>query len=371
MLIFMVHQNFPSQFRNVLNKLAENPNNTFYCFCNGHDIKIDSKNINAVIITERRADSLEFNGVQTMGAMLSVCNSIKARPDLIITHIGFGHDMYIREIFPDVPIIGHFEFYYDGKTSSEFARNMLLRDQVNKCSVCISPTLFQKSCFPPDISHRILTIHDGIDTEFYSPGGKRSDKLVTYISRGLEPIREFPEFISATKMLLDEMPDVKIFIVGKDEFCYTTNKDNRSLMTEAKETLKDHLNRVKFCGAVTKQSVRDIMRISTVHVYLTKPYVLSWSMLEAMSCGCTVVGTDNSTVSEFITDTVNGFLSSTENIAGLKNCIKKALELSPSERNEIGEAARNTIIDRVEKNKCTEKWMNIVSSLSPIEKATG
>lgn len=185
MIILFIHQKIPSQFRNIIDKLSTDINNTIYCICNEQNINLDRENINVIILNKISTDSLEFNGLLSLKAMLFLRDEKKIIPDVIVTHIGFGHDIYIKEAYPYIPLIGYFEYYYDNANVSCIARNKVLSDQMENCSLCISPTVYQRNRFPEYQSKKILTLHEGIDTEYFIPKNTvRNYKYVTYISRG-------------------------------------------------------------------------------------------------------------------------------------------------------------------------------------------
>lgn len=259
------------------------------------------------------------------------------KPDIILAHSGFGDGLFLKDLWPDAKYMPYLEWYYhtygsdasfldhgapkkpDTELQIRMKNTAILHDLAamdwGQC-----PTEFQKSQFPSLFRDRISTLHDGVDTEYFSPDEaatfsvgervfRKGDPVITYIARGMEPYRGFPEFMEAVAILQKNRPEAQVIIIGEDRVAYGSKRqDGKTYKEFALETLDLDESRIHFLGRQPLRTLRDVLRISAAHVYLTVPFVLSWSMMEAMSAGALIVGSDTAPVREIITDGENGLL---------------------------------------------------------------
>lgn len=292
-------------------------------------------------------------------------------PDIVMAHSGWGPGLFVKDVWPDAKYVGYFEWYYRREapdvahfhssqqqpTDSQLrarARNGAILMDLAACDAALCPTAFQKEQFPDCFDDKLKVLHDGIDTEYYAPdrrnehklpdiGAAYDDELITYVARGMEPYRGFPEFMKALEIILRERPRARAVIVGEDRVAYGSQLEKGdSYKKRAMESCDLDWERVCFTGLLPRAQYRQVLLASSVHVYLTVPFVLSWSMLEAMSAGCAIVASDVAPVRE-IFDKSNDALSLTsldpEQVAG------NVVDLLGSEerRREQGAAARALI----------------------------
>jgi glycosyltransferase involved in cell wall biosynthesis len=305
------------------------------------------------------------------------------RPDLIFSHIGWGEALFLKDIFPEAKLLLYCEFFYRAHGSDmgfdpEFApsgssiarlriMNAPLLMALDAADFGVAPTRWQQHQFPAAYNGRIAVVHDGIDTDVAKPGpGEREEELITYVARNLEPYRGFHVFMRAIPEIQRRRPKARIVIVGGDEVSYSTRLPpgetyRRRLLSELDG--KIDLSRVHFAGRIAYRDYLELLRRSAVHVYLTYPFVLSWSLLEAMACGCLVVGSRTPPVEEVITDGVNGLLAdffSTEELAArIDDALARQRELVP-----LREAARRTVLERYDlKRECLPAQLRLVERL--------
>ncbi len=252
-------------------------------------------------------------------------------PDLIVGHSGFGSTLFLRELYPGVPIANYFEYYCHAHGSdldfrpesqaqeldylrSQTRNAMILLDLVN-CQTGYSPTAFQRSLFPIEFQPKIEVIFDGIETDvFYRREGlprkvgdraiPRSTRVVTYVSRGFESMRGFDVFMKEAKRIYTVYADVLFVVVGSDQMFYGGDEKRIKHKTFREHVLaQDHydLSKFLFTGPVTGPTLVEILSLSDLHIYLTVSFVLSWSLMNALACGCTVLGSDTAAVREMIT----------------------------------------------------------------------
>jgi len=265
-------------------------------------------------------------------AVYESCHHLQAEgfiPDVIFVHCGWGVGLYLREAFPSATIIGYFEWYYHPHNSDV---DYLDPNAVTPDSACrirtlnapllmlledvdfgVVPTAFQRSTFPSSYQHKLRTLHDGVDTEYFAPndasdpniGGKdfgKVNRLLTYATRGMEPYRGFPQFMQAIDGLLREDSTLHVAIAGNDASYYSRQlPDGDTYKARALRSLPSlDLSRVHFLGTLGRDDYRRLLQISDVHAYLTVPFVPSWSLVEAMACGCHIVASDTKPTREIL-----------------------------------------------------------------------
>jgi glycosyltransferase involved in cell wall biosynthesis len=303
-------------------------------------------------------------------------------PDAILAHHGWGESLFLKEVWPRARLGIYAEFYYlnDGADTNfdpEFAK----RDPGDRCRLRLknlnnllhfdladaglSPTRWQASTFPEPFRSRITVAHDGIDTALLQPredarvSFKQSDgsvvtldrqqEVVTFVNRNLEPYRGYHIFMRALPALLRQRPHARVVIVGGDQVSYGSAPDpavhgaaswREVFLTEVRSQIPDaDWSRVHFAGHLPYEAFIPLLQVSTVHVYLTYPFVLSWSLLEAMSLGCAIVGSDTAPVREVIEQDRTGRLVDFFDPAALVKAVGELLD-APTERQRLGRAAR-------------------------------
>jgi glycosyltransferase involved in cell wall biosynthesis len=383
MNILFVHQNFPGQFRHIAHQLAKLPDNQVVAICQLHAPQLEG--IRCLTYKPARApargvhpylvstESHILNGQAVARVLLSIKKD-GFRPDIVIAHTAWGEALYVKDIFPGVPLVGFFEFYYhargadvgfdpeypldlDGalRLRTRNATHLLSLDTVDRG---ITPTRWQHSVFPPEYQSKLDIIHEGIDTErtrrqavagLKLPDGatlSAETSVVTYIARNLEPYRGFHMFMRAVEIVCAQNPDVHIVILGGDEVSYGTRLPNgqtyRQRMLD--EVRIDPL-RVHFLGRVPYDEYLNFLWLSKVHVYLTVPFVLSWSMLEAMSAECLIIGSDTPPVKEVIEHDNSGLLVDFFSPKEIAQTILSVLN-RPRDFDALRAKARQTVLDR-------------------------
>ena len=313
-------------------------------------------------------------------------------PDAVIAHHGWGETLFLKDVWPDTRLGVYCEFYYrpDGADTG-FDPEFPSRDPGDVCRLRLknlnnllhfgqadaglSPTEWQASTFPEPFRSRISVIHDGIDTVALSPyaaatlnlpaqgmvaGGvevpahelalSRQDEVITFVNRNLEPYRGYHTFMRALPRLLTARPRAQVVIVGGSDVSYGARppkgcwkdffiEEVQGLMTPAERS------RVHFVGQLPYPGFIRLLQVSTVHVYLTYPFVLSWSLLEAMSVGCAIVASDTAPLREAIVDGSTGRLVSFFDAAALADTVAELCADAPA-RQQLGAAARDHAVSR-------------------------
>jgi glycosyltransferase involved in cell wall biosynthesis len=313
-------------------------------------------------------------------------------PDLIIGHPGWGETLYLREIFPETPQILHGEFYYgteggDVGFDPEFgsldwdercrivSKNATVALAYVAADRIVCPTPYQRGRFPSLFQSRIRVIHEGLDTRtirrrpdasVVTPSGVQLDgsrPVVTYVSRVLEPLRGFHTFMRALPALLAAAPDAHVVIIGEWERAgYGVPPPPQStwkqmMLDEVGATLD--LERVHFMGATSHGVLLDAMSISSAHVYFTYPFVLSWSLLEAMACNCLVLGSDTAPLQDVIVQGQNGVLLDFFDHQALSRMIIEACR-RPEQFAPLRENARKTALRFDRDVVCLPAWRGLI-----------
>jgi len=400
MKFLFVHQNFPSQFKHLAPALAANGHQVS-AFALRRPSEPVSGNIKLIEYKLDRGNSKEahpwtvdFESKVIRGeACLRAALALKKQgytPEVIVAHPGWGESLFLKEVWPEAKLKLYCEFFYHARgadvgfdpeySSSDPAdagrvilknANMLL--QFQKADAGISPTHWQASTFPPHIQQKITVIHDGIDTGVLSPNPSatllldngqsltRTDEVITFVNRALEPYRGFHTFMRSLPRLLTARPNAKVLIVGKEGVSYGGRPPNgKSWKTIFSEEVLPQLNpqqreRVHFLGTIDYPRFINLLQVSRVHVYLTYPFVLSWSLLEAMSVGCSIVASDTQPLHEAIRHDETGLLVDFFDHDALADSVTQLLD-DEDTRVRLGEAARAFAIENYDlKSACLPK----------------
>lgn len=401
MKIIFMHQNMPGQYKHLARVFGADPKNEVYFVTKPKNVEIPGvKKITYKLHRQPNKDihhylhpieSAVLYG-QAVARQLLALRKTGFRPDIMCAHPGWGESLFAKDVFPETPLLNYFEFYYHSSGSDvgfdpeiDITLNDLCRIRTKNlnnllsleaCDAGVSPTRWQRKQFPPEYLYKIAQIHEGIDMDVAkpNPGAKirlpngklltRDDEVVTYVARNLEPYRGFPTFMRAIPEICRRRPNAHIIIVGGDGVSYGRKlpKGQTYRQKMLKEVEIDR-ERVHFAGYLPYDKFLKILQTSSVHVYLTYPFVLSWSMLEAMSIGCLVIGSDTPPVTEVIADGKNGLLVdffSPERIAARVDEV-----LSHKDRmKSIRKAARQTVLERYELTKCMKKQIKLIRQLA-------
>jgi len=381
MRILFLHQNFPGQFPHIAKHLMANPNNEVIAICQKQAPML--KGIKCITYQPARAvtkdihhylagtEAAVLNGQATIRVMQKLKQS-GFTPDIIIGHAGWGETLYCKDVFPDTKLINYFEFFYHAKGADtdfdpEFlntpddvlrirTKNIINLLSLDSCDTGVSPTAWQKSLYPAEYQHKLSVIHEGINTDIVKPNPVASfslhdgrvlttkDKVITYVSRNLEPYRGFHIFMRAVEEICKRHKDVHIVIVGGDGVSYgRAAKGDKTYRQQMLEEVSIDNSRVHFMGRLPYQDYLKVLQISSAHVYLTVPFVLSWSLLEAMAAECLVIGSNTAPVKEVIEHEKTGllvdFFSPTEIADSVDRALTQAKDLK-----KLRTAARKFII---------------------------
>jgi glycosyltransferase involved in cell wall biosynthesis len=383
MKALFVHQNSPGQFKHLAPRLAGLPQNRVDFITQNavplapgvrwHRYAPSRKVTPGVHPYLASSEAAVLNG-QAVARVALRLRQQGYRPDVILGHHGWGETMFLKDIWPEVPLVLFAEFYYRGQGADlgfdpEFDGGLdaVLRARaragvhllaLEAADAAYSPTHWQKSTFPAAYHDRISVIHDGVDVDrlrpdpaarLTLPDGRiltREDEVLTYVARNLEPYRGFHSFMRALPEVLRRRPEAQVVIVGGDGVSYGRPPGDGCTW---RETLLAEIgplpDRVVFAGRLAYPDFLRLLQVSSVHCYLTYPFVLGWSALEAMAAGGFVVASDTAPVTEVIEDGRNGWLVDFHDTQALAARLSEALA-ARHWADPIRAAARETVVAR-------------------------
>lgn len=394
MRALFVHQNFPGQYRHLAAHLAAQPGSRIIAIGEKANVarpgaRIPGAALLAYTIGEKAPPEPFVAPVLKAIHRGRVVAAAAARlqregfePEVVFAHLGWGEALFLKDVFPKAKLVLYGEFFYRTHGSDlgfdpEFptSAEKRLRVRVMNAPLLMSldvadwiqvPTRWQQHQLPAAYLARTTVVHDGIDTDLACPGGERDPNLVTYVARNLEPYRGFHVFMRTIPEIQRRCPDARIVIVGGDEVSYSPRlpegQTYRARLLRELEGKID-LEKVSFLGRIPYADYLALLRRSAVHVYLTYPFVLSWSLLEAMACGCVVVGSRTPPVQEVIDDGDNGYLVDFFDTAAIAATVERALahqgELEP-----LRKRARETVVTRYDlKRVCLPAQLALLEQL--------
>lgn len=406
MKILFVHQNFPAQYKHLSLALAQQGHEVWAL---GMGERPPMAGIRYFRYGAKRGSSAtvhpwvsDFETKVIRGeACLMAAQALLQQglvPDLICLHPGWGEGLFLKEVWPGVPQLHYLEFFYrtqgqDFGFDPEFehpqlaARARLLAKNANhlmhldqmQAGVC--PTTWQCSTLPAAYRDKVSVIHDGIDTQLLTPDpaalltvrdelGRElrlgpDDEVITFVSRNLEPFRGYHTFMRALPRVLQARPRARVVIVGGDGVSYGAAPPSGSWKQRFLDEVAPGLDmsRVHFTGRLPYPHLVKLLQLSACHVYLSYPFVLSWSMLEAMSLGAVVVGSATPPVQEVISHGHNGWLVDFFSPAALADQVVHCLR-HPQEQQAIRQAARQTIVERYDlQTRCLPAQLRLVHGL--------
>ncbi len=397
--ILFIHQNMPGQYRHLAPALAAAGHEVLFA-TQRNDVDLPGVRRLTYPVPRRAHEATHhylrlyencvLAGQQVARVLIDLQQQALA-PDVIVAHPGWGEPLFAKDIFPDVPLLSYCEFYYSGRgadigfTPEEpatldamcraRARNAHLLLSLEACDAAVSPTHWQKRRHPYPLSDKIEVIFDGIDTSivrpdpqarFELPGGRvltREDEVLTYVARNLEPYRGFHSFIRALPRILEARPGATVVVVGGDDVSYGKGAPGgKSWREHMLAEVPLDLSRVHFTGKLPYDSYLSLLQVSSLHLYLTVPFVLSWSCLEAMAVGCLMLASSTPPVEEAILNGENGMLCDFNDSDDIAD---KAIAML-ADRASLGhlrERARETVLQRYELKDCLARQAAKVLSL--------
>jgi glycosyltransferase involved in cell wall biosynthesis len=395
MNILFIHQNMPGQFGALAAALSSDPGHRVVFLTERNDRQIPG--VERVVYkaeiprsptVHRYGQTFERSLVYGQ-AVARACVKLADdgfRPDVVIGHPGWGETLFVKDLFPHTPLILYAEHFeqadrrHRDQATGVLDRRAMTRAamahmlvSLDACNLAWSPLAWQKSTFPAAYQDRIQVLHDGVQTQTAKPDPgamlrvredlvlSARDEVITYCARGLEPCRGFDKLMYALPEILAARPAARVVIAGEDVSYYGAGPEEGSWRQKFAADVHYDPDRVIFTGRLPAADYIRLLQISSLHLYLSEPFVLSWSFMDAMSTGCCVLAASNAPVREILVDGENGFLTDRLCPAGLARAVAAALEHPdlPS----IRANARRTIVQAHDLSDCVRRRIASIDAL--------
>jgi glycosyltransferase involved in cell wall biosynthesis len=404
MNFLFVHNNFPGQYQHIVRALARDPKARIVAIGSSTSqemsgVRLLKYSLSTVDVSAshpfaRRFDMECHRAEQVLYALSSLASSGFV-PDIIMAHPGWGETLPLRTIFPNARILLYCEFFYgmqgrdvgfdpefpetgaDGHVALHL-KNASSLLALSDCDFGVSPTNWQRSTFPREYQSKITVIHEGIDADVVKPDPdavlrlpsglelRRSDEVVTFVARNLEPLRGYHRFMRALPPIMSARPQAQVVVIGGDGASYgALPPQGTTWKSLFFDEVAEHIDRkrIHFAGRLPYPDYLTALQVSSAHVYLTYPFVLSWSLLEALSAGCLVIGSDTPPVREVL-NSENGLLTPFFDTEQLAELVTEALTF-PRRFRSVRAQARRTILDQYDLARiCLPKMMAFIQKLS-------
>ena len=399
--VLFVHNNFPGQFRSLAMTLVARG---VRCAAVGSGTSpgIEGVRLGRYALDRGTGGDIFSFAIRAEADLIRGANAVRVanalknegfEPQVIVGHPGWGETVFLKEVWPEARQVLFSEFFYkphgaDVDFDPEFqsssqeellrvhAKNAIMALSLTDADVIVSPTEFQASVLPPVFKPLARVIHEGVDVEAITPGPAAPFELpdarilspgtpvITYANNHMEPMRGLHIFARALPRLLEEVPDAHVLMFGKEGArpYGGSAPDGGTWQEMIFRDLALDASRVHFLGKASHDRLLAAFRLSTAHVYYTYPFVLSWSLVEAMASGCYVIGSDTPPLRDAIQDGVNGRLLPFFDPDALSEALIDACR-RPRAFEQLRHAARATAVAKFSSNAGTEAWISQLREL--------
>ena len=392
--ILFLHPNYPGQFKQLVRHLSalETVEVKFLCLT---DYSNNIKGIEKLIIKGSRGqqqllaectnelDAMKFRAESYRRAFRNLDNQ-GWHPDVVISHSGWGCGIHVKEIWPDCRFVAYMEWWFSSKSAiyestkdnkflnfnlttqqKLWIRNGYISHELSTADKIVAPSHWQREQLPAILKAGCDVVYDGIDFDFFEERVTKphSKPLITYGTRGMEPMRCFKEFIKCLPHLMRSDPTIEVEIIGEDKICYGGNQPGKTetwgKWAKRYVTSAGLGNRVRFLGRLSYISYREWLQRSWCHVYLTQPYVCSWSLLEAMACGTKIVASDSPSIAEFCEPANEIKLVDNNNLLGIVDSIRKTIDETTSTARASSTVARRDCLNHLSLQASLKGWEHV------------
>jgi glycosyltransferase involved in cell wall biosynthesis len=401
MHVMFIHPNFPAQFGHIASYLATEKRwpCTFVTSIDTRQLTLPFNHVNYKL-KPGAAPAVFYNPENLNGLMehlAAVYRGLRStpqiQPDLVVGHMSYGTMLYLRNLYA-CPFVGYFELL----PPPFWSEQLVLRPEfpppeetrlfnatyhtltylhLHAVDAAYTPTRYQLGTAPAELQYKLRVIFDGIDCAYFHrravprPAefcGRRIDpgtRVVTYVSRGLESSRGFDVFMKVAKRIYEQTPDVIFLIAGEERTNYGHELHHIGPLSFKDYVLAQDtydLGKFHFLGRIPPDQLVTLYSLSDVHIYLTVPYVLSWSLLQAMAAECRIVGSATAPIQEVIDHDVHGLLADFYDVETLATHALRVLR-DPQSFAHLGTAARERVLERYEKQRCIAELVEFFESV--------
>jgi glycosyltransferase involved in cell wall biosynthesis len=399
--VLFVHNNFPAQFRDLAQTLLARG---VPCAAIGQNHAAVLNGVRTARYTLGRSSTpgLYNLAIRAEADLIRARHAVNAaralknegfEPQVIVGHPGWGEMTFLGEVWPDAKKVAFAELYYRGSNSDvdfdpEFlptdeeaifkgkAKSAVMSMAYAEADVIVSPTWFQANTLPKAFHSNLRVFHEGVDIDAIRPAPPEpfaidetrviqpGTPVITHVNNHMEPLRGLHVLARALPRLLAEVPNAQVLLVGDpDRKPYGgTAPGGRSWRDVCFDGVAYDPERVHFLGRLPHDRMLAALRLGVAHMYYTYPFVLSWSLSEAMASGCYVVGSDTEPVRDAIQDGVNGRLLSFFDHDALADALIHACR-HPEASASMRVAARATAVEMFDRSKGREAWLQVLRDL--------
>jgi len=398
--ILFTHINYPAQFRRLIPFLISHGHEVAFVSQNKEWNCPDLPNVLNLKAEPHRASAQaylhpylrQFEKAILLGQAvfrsLAQLDRLSWQPDVVISHVGYGNGLFLRDRFPNALKVSFLEWFYNphGSDADFLTNGFIDTDQALKLRVwnsqvlselvdsdiCVTPTRWQRNQFPAKLRSHINVIHEGIDFENLSLINRQNIRrpeclndaasdveVLTYVTRCFEEYRGFPQALRAIELLQKERPKLHVLIVGHDSIAYgSPRSDGLTWKQWALQNLQLDEKRTHWMGLLDEECYRQVLAHSDVHLYLTVPFVLSWSLLESMAVGCSLVCSETPPVEEVLENNKNALLINFFDVAAIVSSVTQMLD-NPGLRSTLAVEAQSTASNYAASNGC-KQWLTLI-----------
>jgi len=404
MKYLFLHPNYPAQYKFIAAKLAQDPNNQVVFFTNkNREVKIPG--VNTVFFDPYKEVPKDINifcskfvqGSYRAVSVARLCNQLKKQgfiPDGIVAHSGWGDGFYIKSVFPDVPMLNYMEFFFHAKdtdmdfdppnkvcTTEDIARtttnNAIHMTNYFNADWCITPTFWQRSVHPPEMHQKITVLHEGVDVDKIAPLkldsitlpngvqlNKKDHEIITHVERNLEEHRGFHIFMRAVEKIQKERPNAHFIVIGGDNVSYGWKVEGQKpLRQRMLEELDIDESRIHFLGYQSYENYQKVLNIGHAHIYMTYPFVLSWSFIESLASGCQVICSSTTPLMEATKDNEHVLMFDFHDPEALCDQVYKVLD-NPKKYEDLRHNARNLAVEQYNVHKLLPMHIDLINDLA-------
>ena len=330
--VLFLHGNYPGQFWHLAEGMGRQPSNRVVFLTNRSDP--ESHHLSGVSVRRyvphrrvtqaghvylRSSEAAVLAGQAVVRTLSELLNE-GFRPRLVIGHGGNGLLLFLRQLLPNSCLVGYFEWWFNdpqapwvfGSDSLDGRMRMVCRNgitlqELELCDLAVTPTAWQRSQFPLAQQQRLQVVFDGVDTSLFRPEpwsghvdlhGDAAEqplrlqaeaRILSYATRGMEPLRGFPEFMQMLPALMQRFSDLEVVVAGRDRVAYSYSAPNhggswkKRLLAELGDKLDR--SRLHFTGLLNYGDYVRLLQRSDLHAMFSRPYVTSWGLFQAAACG--------------------------------------------------------------------------------------
>ena len=401
MKLLFIHHTIPGQFKFLLGHYGQDEANEVVFLCH-QSPQVTFKGVRVIQCTPQpMAEGSnpiihEFTqGAQRATAFAQSCAQLKESgfvPDVVIAHSGWGDGFFVKAVFPDVPLLNYMEFFFHEKgrnlnyeieditnptdRAKLIAKNAPHLLNFHNADWCITPTLWQRSVHPDYMHSKMTVLHEGVNTDICAPMERevitlpngltlhpQQDEIITHVESNFDHYRGFHKFLDAAEIIQSRRPNAHIIVAGRHGAGYGNNWPDGRNSQQILEAASLDNSRIHFVGTLDYAHYLKLLQSSSAHIYMTYPYVLSWSFMEAMSVGCPLVCSKTPPIEEMVSDSENCRMFDFFDPSSLADAVDAMLDDRDAAK-ALGLNARKVICDHYDINDILPLYTALIEEMA-------